>query len=240
MVVFLSPHLDDVALSCGGLVHRLTTSGQRVAIVTICTADRPAEWPLSPTAHQLHQRWGLGEQPYVQRRAEDVQACRLLGAQHVHLGLLDAIYRLDDRGEPLYKDDFIGGSVHPHDRQVFLPRVRASLAEWLGLAEQIFCPLAIGGHVDHVLVREAVESSCDSSKLRYYEDYPYAEHGVAPPAGFVPEVVPLSDEDIQARLRAIACYASQWPVLFGTLDDAAARVSAYSRCVGGERYWRRG
>ena len=68
----------------------------------------------------------------------------------------------------------------------------------------------------------------------------HSERGVAPPASFVPEVVPLSDEDIQARLRAIACYASQWPVLFGTLDDAMARVSAYSRRVGGERYWRRG
>jgi LmbE family N-acetylglucosaminyl deacetylase len=237
MVVFVSPHLDDVALSCGGLVHRLTKGGQPVTIATICTADCPEDQPLSPIAQLLHQRWGLGERPYAHRRAEDERACQLLGARCVHLGLRDAIYRCDSDGTPLYGEGPIGGPVHPYDQQVFLPRARAALAELLTAADEVVCPLAIGGHVDHLLVRWAVESLRLLSKLRYYEDYPYAERDFAPPADLVPEVVLLTEEEVGARLRAIACYASQWPVLFDTLDAMEARVRAYSQRVGGERYW---
>jgi LmbE family N-acetylglucosaminyl deacetylase len=240
MVIFISPHLDDVALSCGGLVHRLTTGGRRVTIATVCTGDHPEDGTLSPTAQALHQRWGLGERPYIQRRAEDAQACRVLGAHCVHLGLLDAIYRLDANSAPLYGEDFVGGLVHPHDQQDFLPQARASLAGLLTSADQVFCPLAVGGHVDHLLVRWAVESLLPPELLRYYEDYPYAERGFAPPAGLISGVVPLSEEEIQARLRAISCYASQWPVLFGTLEGMTASVQAYIQRAGGERYWQSG
>ncbi len=236
MVVFVSPHLDDVALSCGGLVYRLTKGGQPVTIATVCTADHPDDQPLSPTAQLLHQRWGLGK--YAHRRAEDEQACRLLGARCVHLGLLDAIYRCDDGGAPLYGDDLIGGPVHPYDQQTFLPQARAALAGLLAAADDVICPLAVGGHVDHLLVRQAVESLHLLTRLRYYEDYPYAERGFALPADLAPEVISLTEEELDARLRAIACYTSQLPVLFDTLDGMEARVRAYSQRVGGERYWR--
>ena len=43
--LFISPHLDDVVLSCGGYIHRLTTSGEKVVIVTVITADVPAGRP---------------------------------------------------------------------------------------------------------------------------------------------------------------------------------------------------
>ena len=43
--LFISPHLDDVVLSCGGYIHRLTTSGEKVVIVTVIAADVPAGRP---------------------------------------------------------------------------------------------------------------------------------------------------------------------------------------------------
>ena len=33
--VFVAPHADDAALSCGGLIHALRELGQNVAIVTV-------------------------------------------------------------------------------------------------------------------------------------------------------------------------------------------------------------
>ena len=77
---FISPHLDDIALSCGGFVRRLVGSGELVTIVSVCTADTPTGQPLSAAAKHVHAEWQLGEQPYPHRRAEDAKACVALGA----------------------------------------------------------------------------------------------------------------------------------------------------------------
>ena len=37
--VFIAPHPDDVALSCGGLIASLRELGQNVAIVTVFSGD---------------------------------------------------------------------------------------------------------------------------------------------------------------------------------------------------------
>ncbi len=38
--VFVAPHPDDVALSCGGLIASLRELGQNVAILTLYSGDR--------------------------------------------------------------------------------------------------------------------------------------------------------------------------------------------------------
>ncbi len=239
MILFVSPHLDDVALSCGGLVYRLTSADQSVTIATVCTADRPADWPLSEAARHEHQQWQLGDQPYQGRRAEDARACRLLGATPAHLDLLDAIYRQDAHGAPLYTNDFIGGAVHPYDWQAQLPQARTALAPLVQAATQVYCPLAIGGHVDHVIVRRAVESLAGRSAIRYYEDFPYADKldQFNPPRGCAFEQIALTVREVDARIRAIACYGSQLSAVFGSAAAMPERVRGYVSRVGGERYW---
>jgi hypothetical protein len=37
--VFVAPHPDDVALSCGGLIHSLRELGQTVTIITVFSGD---------------------------------------------------------------------------------------------------------------------------------------------------------------------------------------------------------
>jgi len=59
--VFLSPHLDDAVLSCGGFIFELIQKGERVEICTICAGD-PPPGELSPLAEMLHQRWGVTAQ----------------------------------------------------------------------------------------------------------------------------------------------------------------------------------
>lgn len=241
MILFVAPHLDDVALSCGGLVYRLASAGQSVAIATVCTADQPADWPLSEAAQHEHRQWQLGDRPYQSRRAEDVCACRLLGATPIHLNLLDAIYRRDAHGAPLYTntDDFIGGAVHPRDWQVQLPQAQAALAPLIRAATWVYGPLAIGGHVDHAIVRRAVESLASRSAIRYYEDFPYADKSgrFDPPRGCAFERVALTAREVDARICAIACYASQLPAVFGSAAAMPERVRNYVLRAGGERYW---
>jgi len=93
--LFISPHLDDVALSCGGYVRRISEAGKKVVVVTVMTADLP-KGPVSWLARRNHLAWHLGDAPFALRRGEDEAAVRALGATHRHLGLLDAMYRRDD------------------------------------------------------------------------------------------------------------------------------------------------
>src|SRR6185295_15615325 len=57
--IYLSPHLDDAALSCGGAIARHANAGARVLVVTICTAAPPSDGPFSDFANEVHQGWGL-------------------------------------------------------------------------------------------------------------------------------------------------------------------------------------
>jgi hypothetical protein len=49
--------------------------------------------------------------------------------------------------------------------------------------------------------------------------------------------IPLTEEDIAARIEAIACYPSQLEVLFGGAEAMPQRVRDYVTRVGGERWW---
>ena len=44
--IYLSPHLDDAALSCKGSIKQQTQAGERVEVWTVC-AGEPPDGPLS-------------------------------------------------------------------------------------------------------------------------------------------------------------------------------------------------
>ena len=245
MHLFVAPHLDDVALSCGGRVAQLTRRGENVTIATICTADAPPGQPLSEAARHEHWQWRLGEQPYAARREEDARACAKLDARPVHLGLLDAIYRHDAAGAPLYTRNFMDGVPHPEDLGEFLAAIKVRLQPLVDTAEHVYGPLTLGGHVDHILVRRALEALA-VERLRYYEDYPYAEKAglfaAWPEArGLRGAPIDLTPADVDARIGAIACYSSQLPILFGSAAAMPERVRKYVAGAGGasscETYW---
>ncbi|MCX6017887.1 MAG: PIG-L family deacetylase [Chloroflexi bacterium] len=247
MHLFLSPHLDDIALSCGGLVHQLTGAGERVVIVTVCTGDTPRGVALSEAARHVHWEWQLGEDnPYAARRAEDERVCAVLGAEPLHLGFLDAVYRVDAHGAPLYTRNFIGGAVQDADWHGMYFALIARLRPLIAAAQHVYCPLAIGGHVDHVLVRSAAEAATVRRPV-YYEDYPYAQKIAAGQLlavdlaaltrGLSPQRVTLSSEDVDARVKAIERYRSQQFALFEDAASMPAKVRAYVAEAGGERYY---
>src|SRR2546421_13050558 len=78
--IYLSPHLDDVALSCGGAVAHDVEMGMRILVVTICTAVPAPEAQFSSFVQEMHGRWGLAPSKVVTARLdEDLQAMELLG-----------------------------------------------------------------------------------------------------------------------------------------------------------------
>jgi len=242
--LFISPHLDDVALSCGGYVRRLTSAGERVIILTVVTADPPPGARLSKLARRNHAAWRLGDAPFEPRRREDIAAIQLLGAQYVHLGLPDMMYRCDVDGRPIYTQ-LREVSVAQADWRQYASLLRQSLAKAIEAYDQpvrMFCPLTIGGHVDHIIVRHVVESLCDSQHILYYEDYPYADQpaavqhvlkGQKTSAAWRSNNIELAPPEVEARIAAVACYKSQVPGLFPSVAEQMQEImSAHIPLIG--------
>ncbi len=233
--VVLSPHLDDAALSCGGAIHKWTAAGEPVLVITLMAGDPPAG-EFSPFAHYQHASWGLPpREAYAARRAEDLAAMRVLGAEYLQLDFLDCIYRRGPAGWFYQSDEEIFGAVHPADEPL-ADRLTAALQklESLAAGATVYAPLGVGNHVDHQLVRRAAEA-WRGRGLCYYEDYPYAETADLRPAsavrGLSPCTVPLTEADLDAKVEAIGCYVSQIPMLFGTLMQMEISVRLFSQVL---------
>lgn len=238
--IFLSPHLDDVALSCGGLVWELTQAGDSVAILTICAGDPPPD-SLSPYADSLHTRWATGVDAVAARREEDGRACRILGANPLYFSFLDAIYRRSPRdGRPLYTSDGdLFGELNPLESDL-VESLREDLAAVLTREVRLCCPLTIGGHVDHRLVRLAAERL--DRRLWYYADFPYvvlSENDLSEfTRGMSSKVFPISQEGLAAWEASVAAHASQISTFWGDEAEMRAALRRYCYQEGGVRLWR--
>src|SRR5262245_54457303 len=118
--IYLSPHLDDAALSCGGAIARHANAGARVLVVTLCTAAPPPEGPFSALAQAEHRGWGLSPAEVMSVRLhEDDLALARLDADTYRAGLLDAIYRRPD----VYNTrDALFGQPTPDDALLYSTR----------------------------------------------------------------------------------------------------------------------
>ncbi|MGF1505037.1 MAG: PIG-L family deacetylase [Chloroflexi bacterium] len=235
--LFLSAHLDDAALSCGGLLHQLAQRGEPAAVVTICAGD-PVK-PLSDYARAHHERWNLAAVQAVQaRRSEDIRALALLGEtiQAVHLSIPDAIYRRH-AGAALYASgQQLFGPPHPDDPAW---QTLANLPRPTG---RVYAPLAVGHHVDHVLLRQTVER-WRHPDVWYYEDYPYNRYENAVQAAldgdegrWEAHVIPLAEADLDARLGAAAAYTSQLSTFWPSKEALYADLVTVVRRDNGEVY----
>lgn len=240
--IYLSPHFDDVALSCGGLVWQQTQAGEGAQVWTICAGKQPAG-PLSPFAATLHARWDTSGLATEQRRAEDLASCQVMGARPRHFTIPDAIYRRDQASGafPYISNETLFGPLHPSE-QALVARLAAQMARRLPQRAEIVCPLTLGNHVDHQLTRAAAEHL--GRRLWYYADVPYvAQHGEEllelPKAGWEAVTFPLSAQAVAAWQAAIAAHASQISSFWPSLEKMRAAMAAYAAENGGLRLWRK-
>ena len=263
--VFVSPHPDDIALSCGGLVAGLAGSGETVVIVTIFCG--PGSNP-SLTDYQCDALgFGSGaaalgaapspEAAMAERRDEDNRYARSVGARIIFLNLPDAVFRGYEGEAQLM------GTPRPDD-----PAPIDALARELDALKprHVYVPLGVGSHVDHQLTRAAGIALLGGprdqpsravavgpgllERLVFYEDFPYAQlpaHALAT----MPHDVSLAPEYrelarlLGRKVDGIRVYANQVDSLFGSdaaMADAvlsgAIRVGQLGGIGPAERYWR--
>jgi LmbE family N-acetylglucosaminyl deacetylase len=216
--LLLSPHLDDVAFSCGGTARRLADAGWRTVLCTVFTRSVPEPRGFA-LACQLDKGFGPEVDYMALRRAEDARAARHLGAETHWLGLPEAPHRGYGSAPALF------GPFAPDDG--IRPELEATLEPLLAAGHDlVFAPQAIGGHVDHRRVRDAVAKAVPAARTAWYRDVPYAiRHPDARPDYAVsPETaVEIDGDALTAKLAACAAYASQLGFQFG--GEAAMRDS---------------
>jgi LmbE family N-acetylglucosaminyl deacetylase len=249
--VYLSPHLDDAVLSCGGLIYRQVRAGEPPLVITIFSGRPAADAVLSPFAQFQHKRWGNPEDMFAARWSEDQAALSALGADYLRLNYLDCIYRGRQHGdEPVWyyaSEEALFGAVHLSEDG--LPaELAAVLTEFIppdgGVI--LYAPLTVGNHVDHQLTfAAALVLKAQGWQVQFYEDYPYVETEGALSSALAmrgvehwqPVVTPLEENDLVAKVEAIACYETQLGVLFRDAETMSSRVGDYVTRVGGERLW---
>lgn len=244
--IYLSPHFDDVVLSCGGMAWEQVRTGLPVEIWTICAGLPPAGEPVSAFAQSLHYRWQTGPEASLVRRQEDEAAARVLGAQPVYYHLPDCIYRrLPDGAYLVNGEDDLWQPLHPQEAGV-----AAALAAWLKARlapdDWLVSPMTLGSHVDHHLVRAAAEAAAAAAgcRLAYYADYPYAVrepdslHAMLQP-DWQARCQPVSTDGLAGWQAAIAQHVSQISTFWNGLDEMRAALKAYWQAGGGTCLWER-
>ncbi|MGD9048759.1 MAG: PIG-L family deacetylase [Anaerolineae bacterium] len=236
--LYLSPHLDDAVLSCGGAIHQYAASGARVEVLTLFAGEFTGH-EISPFALLQHQYWGNPPRPMLLRRTEDSAALALLGAEAQHLDYLDAVYRAGPDGSWLYpQEEALWEGVHPADpvAQHGAQALAEKLVALLPARDRaiIYAPLAAGCHVDHQIVHAAARNLLSQGyRVTFYEDYPYAERpGATESAGGTEvwrvEVIPLSPAALAAKVSALGYYHTQMAVLFGGAAAMPNRIWAFA------------
>jgi LmbE family N-acetylglucosaminyl deacetylase len=214
-VVVLSPHLDDAVLSAWSVI-----TGVRDVVVVNVFAGVPDPEPVP--------RWdrlagASDSRAHMRARLdEDRVALELAGRSATYLPFLDRQYRTGD----------------PESGE--LARV---IGDTTPAASMLYAPAGVGGHADHVLVRDAAVDLSRRMRLplRLYAELPYAARfgwpswvsgapadpcavvdvdwdlalnsASVPRSALCPHVHQLDDTQMSAKLAAMKRYRTQFSLL---------------------------
>lgn len=230
---FISPHLDDAALSAGGLMAHFKRSGVPVAVATVFTKG---DSPTTLSAKKFLRLSGFPGNTALLFRArsrEDINAFRTIGIKPAHLGFVDALWRkIPSPGlirrtlgrllpefihvYPMYRFLVASNKISRRDRPL-KEEVKEKLSKLIAKKENfiVFCPLGLNAHVDHVLTREACLLAF-GGRVILWSDFPYNIRN-APKADEIAEIGIAAfewKENFSEKLKMIEEYKSQLKGLF--------------------------
>lgn len=252
--LFLSPHYDDIALSCGGTARRLRELGRGPEVAIVFGAEPDLEMGFTEFATAMHIGWGMDARDVIaNRRAEEAAAAAVLGTEVSFLPFHDAIYR----GERYRNDPELFGEVRADESDLATAIISSlQLENTERSSTRIYAPLAIGWHVDHQIVFQAgVALGANGWDVWFYEDLPYAltpglsgERIDRVGIHLTTAALVAVDSTWRAKIAAIMAYPSQLETIFRYVDSGSDRTKVdallreYAKAAGDgvpvERFWR--
>lgn len=222
--LFVSPHLDDAAFSAGALISWLAQKEVPVTVVNVFTATSPGPQTLSARVFLSQCGYANQDKLISDRKSEDKKVYSSLGVKVISLDFVDALWRKRPNTKsfipelnhvyPTFRWHIARGRVSPLD-QPMIDRLTGTLAKYaLPKGTLVFTPLAIGNHVDHVIVRDVcLEISPDCI---FWSDFPYVLHS-SPDEHFLRKYQLEKREfaqNLSAKRQLILGYPSQIKQIF--------------------------
>lgn len=208
-MVILSPHLDDVALSCSDHIT-LWKSNFSVTVFTIFSSfDSKC---IANYSNSIISKLKLTANEYeLLRKKEDAAFLNKIGLKQYVLNFVDGGFR-SHKQSPLYRTpaDLFSGKIAYQDRQI-KNKLKIILSRLDKYADRVVIPAAIGSHADHIIVKEAAEETIASTKIVYFCDYPYVlNKRIQLRSSHQAKHMEMS----QRKRDLLNCYESQMPLLF--------------------------
>lgn len=126
------------------------------------------------------------------RRNEDREFFKKVGIKFKDFGLPDSSIR------------------NLYDTSNTLRTVIDMMCENICLGDTVICPLAIGYHIDHLIVKEAVKSLKDWVRVIFYEDIPYVFRYGNPMNGKMKKYkMSLNGSTMKKKIENLKIYDSQ-------------------------------
>jgi LmbE family N-acetylglucosaminyl deacetylase len=246
-VMVIEPHMDDAALSVGGLMLQRRAECEFL-LVTVATQS-------VASSYRGRDRDFFDVQTISNlRKAESAIVARLVWGRHIPLGLVEATLRY-------YPQKWTLDWFQRHEQAIYAYLEHAAAAGggselelWTATIakaiedlqpEEIWMPLGIGVHVDHQLTRHAClnilrtnPKIVEQRVCRFFQDVPYAADVPNHTAALVETLrgagARLEEERVdvanvkQEKMRLLDVYWSQWKT-----EVIWRRVENCSKALGG-------
>ncbi len=197
-LIYFSPHLDDVVLSCGGILKKNQKNSQLIVNIFSGQYKGLTNWDLSCGIKTKN--------PILLRKSEDKKALHLMKATSIYLNFLDNAFLNDLKNQKRSRSDFIK----------IKNKIFKILKENIAF-KRAFFPLGIS-HPDHFLLAKigkeiAKELKKAGEAVYFYEDFPYfyKNFKLGIPY-FLKEFTPIYfkiDKEIFTKIKMIFSYRSQ-------------------------------
>lgn len=225
MDLLLSAHADDIAYSIGGIL--LKGYCQQSKLVTVFEQTTFVPYTTKP-ANSIEEATAI-------RHAENIAYANKLKLEHYGMGLKDAtLRRYTDLDTIFTVTDYRQDSGAEESIQVI-----HNFLDTQTQMQRLWVPLAIGNHIDHVILQKAVLSwqATFSCELIFYEDVPYTgfetldsiDRWVREILGSTKvEIIDITQE-FAAKINNLKLYASQ------VSSEDIERVRFHARRITPER-----
>ena len=229
-VYFISPHLDDAILSSGDLIAYLAP---RTPVVVVNVFSKIHHHPATFSAKRFVSLCGYSSPTKlsVDRVIEDDQIFKKIGVRKINLDFIDGMWRRKNNLSPLmstlgkiipelvhlyptYRFHLNQRQIAPPDYQL-IKTIYSSLEKIITPNSLVFCPLSVGNHIDHLIVRQVCEKL--PHPLFYWTDYPYildAKNANSPDIDYPNQTFSFQN-NLSQKKSLIKGYRTQIKMLFG-------------------------